>query len=151
MRGALLVAVLVGCSFNHGVLQGVFQDAPSGSAGSDSGTGDAPTTLIDAAPDAKVPPPSGITCPGSMCGSVCCEGCVDILLSICTGRVFECDGPEDCGSGEVCCNDKNGSVCTMGSCNGNGHFEACHVTSDCSFSCNDCSFRSDYGQKVCCE
>ena len=50
------------------------------------------------------------------------------------GKTYRCDGPEDCSASEVCCNDKNGSVCTTSTCNGNGRFEVCHTTSDCSFS-----------------
>lgn len=148
MRGpALLVCLAVGCSFEHGKLL-VFEDAPSGDGKRlDSGAGDGKSA--DAPTDA---PPNVVTCPGSMCGSVCCDGtCVDVIASICTGRTFRCDGPEDCSGNEVCCNDKNGSYCTTSSCDGDGHFEACHTAADCSFNCNDCSFRSDYGQKVCCE
>jgi hypothetical protein len=149
MRVGLLIALLAGCSFAPGVPPGVFQDAPGGDG---AGGGDGTSATGDAAIDAPGPPPSGITCPGQMCGAVCCDGlCVDVVLSICQGRVFRCDGPEDCAPNEACCNDKNGSYCTTSQCNGNGHFEACHTTADCSTNCNDCSFRSDYGQKVCCE
>jgi hypothetical protein len=150
MRAWLLVAMLAGCSFDHGFVTKVFDDAPGeGGSGSDSGPGDGPNIVIDAPPDAPKPPP-GIMCPGSMCGAVCCEGCVDVLLSICTGRVWDCDGPEDCDLGEVCCNDQNGSSCAS-SCNGTGKLAACHSANDCTTAnCTTCTFSSSYGQKVCC-
>jgi hypothetical protein len=149
MRSWVLVAVIAGCSFDHGFVPRGFEDAPgSGSAASDSGTPDGPSVAIDAAPDAPKPPP-GILCPGSMCGSVCCEGCVDVVLSICTGRVWECDGPEDCDTGELCCNDQSGSSCAS-SCNGAGKRVACHSTNECEATCTSCTFAGSYGQKVCC-
>jgi hypothetical protein len=143
--------MMIGCSFERGYAPKVFGDAPASDGQgrpSDAKPGDA-TPPADAKTDAA---PNSITCPGSMCGAVCCDGvCGDVVLSVCTGRVFRCDGPEDCTGSEVCCNDKNGSYCTTSTCNGNSHFEVCHTTADCSFSCGDCSFRGDYGQQVCCE
>jgi len=151
-----LVAVLavsllgLGCSFERGQGPRVFDDAPAGDGKAGDGStsmGDAASAGMDGSTDA---PPNQVTCPGSMCGTVCCQTCVDVVLSVCTGKVWECDGPEDCANNEVCCNDQNGSSCAT-TCNGSGRFEVCHNASDCSFACGDCSFRADYGQKVCCE
>ncbi len=131
--------LIVGCSYEPPLGQpDTATDAPG-----DTTPGDA--TSMDTATDA---PLEAIDCPGSMCGSVCCEGDCINAASVCTGNVFRCDGPEDCGIGEVCCNDQNGSTCVTGTCGG---YEACHTTSDCSFTCNDCSFSADHGQRVCCE
>jgi hypothetical protein len=145
----LAVAALTACSFEHGRLsQGSDGRVPDGLLSDGRTPGDG-STSSDAAVDAK---PNVVTCPGSMCGDICCEGsCVSAGTTLCTGTTYHCDGPEDCTGSEVCCNNKNGSFCTTQTCNGNGQFEVCHTGSDCSFNCGDCSFRSDYGQKVCCE
>ena len=138
MRCGVLLLV-VGCSYTPPL-------------GRPDGDTDAPidTPADSASTDAAIDaPPGAITCPGSMCGTVCCDGdCLNATTSVCTGNVFRCDGPEDCGTDQVCCNDQNGSTCVTGTCGG---FEVCHTPSDCSFACSDCSFASDYGQQVCCE
>ena len=147
LRAGLLA--LVACSFTPGALAPNLDGAPSGDAVDSDGSqaGDGNSTPIDAPSDTTSPP--SITCPGSMCGTVCCDGtCVSPVTSTCTGRIFRCDGPEDCTGSEVCCNSQNGSVCTASGCSG---FEVCHAPADCSFSCGDCSYRFDYGQNVCCE
>ena len=131
-RWAWTVAVLVACSFEHGG-----DPTQDGSVGSGSGSGSGSGTG------------ASVTCPGMMCGAICCDGtCSNAATSTCDGRVFHCDGPEDCASTEVCCNNKNGSVCTAGSCGGH---EACHGVTDCGSGCDKCSYESDYGQQVCCE
>jgi hypothetical protein len=149
MRAVFLVGLLAACSFEHSELPRAFDDAAS----SDGVAIDTPVPPGDgsmAATDAAIDGPwsSGISCPGVQCGAVCCVGAC--AAGTCAGTIYRCDGPEDCKSGEVCCNDQNGSYCTT-MCNGSGHFEACHTGADCSFTCTDCSYRSDYGQKVCCE
>ncbi len=150
-RGLLLTVAsssIASCSFEAKVPPAVPGDANRDGV-SDASTDAPPPSAADASPDA---PPSVIACPGSMCGSVCCDGtCINATASICSGKTFRCDGPEDCVGAEVCCNDKAGSSCTTSTCNGSSRFEACHTGADCSFNCSDCSFRADYGQKVCCE
>ncbi len=152
----LALALATGCSFT-------IKSAESDGAGSDAANVDSPpgdtglvtdgpsvdaVSMVDAAPDASS---IVVSCPGSMCGSNCCQGtCASQIASVCMGKTYECDGPEDCSGPAVCCNDKNGSRCTTSSCSSPG-FEVCHSTTDCSFTCNDCSFRPDYGQTVCCE
>ena len=147
LRHLVAVAVLAACSFEHGTSP-PGKDAAAGGGGA---VGDGPAAGGDCAMADSGLPPNGIACPGTTCGPVCCDGmCTNIVLGVCIGRSFRCDGPEDCPGQEVCCNDKNGSYCTQ-TCGGSGHFEACHTTADCSFSCNDCGYRDDYGQMVCCE
>jgi hypothetical protein len=144
-----LVVVVVGCSYE-------LTPNPD-TVGFDAATGDASATSDGQPTDGATAdgPSDQITCPGSTCGSVCCEGtCVDALASLCTGKTYECDGPEDCNTatGEVCCNSQNGSVCTTaGSCTGGNSLEVCHVGQDCSGGCTSCTFESGWGQRVCCE
>src|SRR5262245_24464959 len=138
MRWTTIMGFVAGCSFR--LPEGKTGDPPAGDAArTDS------AVVADGAP-LDTPSVGPIDCPGSMCGVVCCVG--QCQNTTCTGKVFRCDGPEDCNPGEVCCNNQNGSLCTT-TCS--GAFEVCHTTTDCSFSCNDCGFRVDYGQKVCCE
>jgi hypothetical protein len=48
----------------------------------------------------------------------------------CSGRLFTCDGPEDCSNGDDCCGSFNGSMCNGGGCGAN-EAPLCHVLSDC--------------------
>ena len=135
-RWAFAIALWGACSFEPGSEPG---QEPNGSGSGSSGSGSDSGTS------------SGVTvaCPGTMCGAVCCDGtCTSSALGTCEGHAFHCDGPEDCAPSEVCCNNKNGSVCTAGSCSGH---EACHTAADCGGSCNNCSYEGDYGQQICCE
>jgi hypothetical protein len=149
MRSVFVVLLISACSFDHSVVPSAFSDAASSDAVIDAPAmmGDGAMATKDGAVDAQ--PTSTISCPGSQCGNVCCVGAC--AAGTCAGEVYRCDGPEDCDADEVCCNDQNGSSCSSNPCTGGGRFEACHTTADCSFTCNDCSYRSDYGQKVCCE
>ncbi|MBA3391087.1 MAG: hypothetical protein H0T89_00500 [Deltaproteobacteria bacterium] len=151
-RAVLLMtasASITSCTFEAKVPPGGVPGDASRDGVVDASVDAPPPLAVDASPDA---PPSVIACPGSMCGSVCCDGtCINAVTSICSGRTFRCDGPEDCAGAEVCCNDQSGSSCTTAACNSSPRFEVCHTGADCSFNCSDCSFRQDYGQKVCCE
>ena len=146
----LALVIATGCGFTVTSPDG--EGTGSDAAIVDTSSGD---TAIDGTPSPDAVPDAsfvGVTCPGSPCGSVCCEGtCLNSIASICSGKRYECDGPEDCSGAEVCCNNQNGSTCTTSACNGSGQLEVCHSTTDCSFSCGNCSFDSAYGQNVCCE
>jgi hypothetical protein len=143
MRWLVLVGFLAACSFEHGEPASVFADAAT-----TGNTIDAPRTPTDASmATTDAPPSSTISCPGVACGAVCCVGAC--AGGTCAGEVYRCDGPEDCGANEVCCNDGNGSTCTA-NCYGEERTEACNTAADCNSYCNDCSFDSDFGQKVCC-
>lgn len=100
-------------------------------------------------------PASGIDCEGgTMCGDVCCIGTCEPLggnMFQCTGKTFACDGPEDCATGEVCCNDTAGSQCSASSCSGGNNLVVCHSAVDCTGTCTDCGLSSDHDQYVCCE
>src|SRR5262249_18304969 len=48
----------------------------------------------------------------------------------CAGAAFDCDGPEDCTNGELCCGDPGGSQCSGGGCGG-GEGVLCHTLNDC--------------------
>ena len=106
---------------------------------------------VDTAADASG---NAVTCPGAMCGPFCCDGtCANPIIGTCVGKLYECDGPEDCTGTEVCCNAQNGSACTpSGMCTtGNSPHEVCHAPADCSNTSCSCTFEGTYGQKVCCE
>lgn len=98
---------------------------------------DAPVTRPDAGPP-------GVVCGTSVCASpqVCCiqrrgreQTRTCTAADACSGGVAaECDGPEDCGSGEVCCGARRpGSIgaaeCTAESMCRVGR--VCHVDVDC--------------------
>lgn len=137
MRWAFMVG-LVACSYEPRLAE----VAP------DAATDALAVTDAIASQDAPLDAPvNTVTCPGSMCGAICCEG--TCAAGVCAGTVFQCDGPEDCGANERCCNDQSGSTCQSGTC-GSG-LEVCHLASDCSGSCGECSFESEFGQSVCCE
>lgn len=108
----------------------------------DGGPADAP--IVDAAPgtldafvaDAVV----GTPCGGDICDPMtekCCvppsDGgtptrmCIPVLEP-CVGPSATCDGPEDCGAGEVCCRAGVNASCAA-SCTG---VVVCHVDDDCS-------------------
>jgi len=95
---------------------------------------------------------TGIDCMGSTCDPAtqhcCITGmpgggatgmCVD-LGTMCMGAAVDCDGPEDCGGGEVCCARGSLSGITVGcepasdgcGTGGFGEFELCHDVADCS-------------------
>lgn len=96
------------------------------------------------------PTPGTVACPGTeACGcpssEVCCISQLPdnqltgkcSALTACTDAALVCDGPEDCGSGEVCCLDG-----LIGQCVPDGDcffgMRACRDNSDCRFATQDC-------------
>ncbi len=81
---------------------------------------------------------------GVFCGSMTCiapdsECCATQTLMCqspnagCNGAAFDCDGPEDCSNGDICCGGTGGSACTPlggGGCQG-GDVPLCHTLDDC--------------------
>jgi hypothetical protein len=145
MRSLVLVGFLASCSFEHSVAPSLFDDAATSASDAPRTPTDAAMVTSDAAADA--PPSSTISCPGVACGAVCCVGAC--AAGTCAGDVYSCDGPEDCSGNDVCCNDQNGSSCSS-TCYGEERSTACHTTADCGWDCDECTFSSGYGQKVCC-
>jgi hypothetical protein len=75
-------------------------------------------------------------------GDACCtldnggpsSRCIMSMQSMfCTFQRFECDGPEDCDHGDVCCPSQSGASCTSaGHCaSDTGSNAMCHVDADC--------------------
>ena len=96
----------------------------------------------------RAPTPDAVACPGApgcSCGSgqVCCVklvnnrvssgSCTD--LTACKGPALQCDGPEDCPSGQVCClvgTTGGGSSCMNPTdCFGAQDVPFCRADSDC--------------------
>jgi hypothetical protein len=103
-------------------------DGGSGAGGS-GGTGGGAGTSANA----------GVKCGTGSCdpaGSCCVTNGNSACETQCNGTVVSCDGPEDCGSGEVCCGSSgsNGSytgfACKNG-CSGVGDVIVCHASQDC--------------------
>lgn len=127
MRGAALICFLLACGDDGGA---PIRDAAPGPDG----------PVVDAA--------VGIACTDVFCDlpdTFCCAEalvpprisrfCVDEPeQNVCMGNRFFCDGPEDCGDGEVCCtNSANSDVrCApdLATCLGQG-FVVCHVNGHC--------------------
>ena len=106
------------------------------------GGGSDPVRDAGPTPDASnVDAANGVTCSRDFCDPIerCCIEqikppqvsyfCVaDEPAGICQGSEFDCDGPEDCADGEVCCG-ANASTCTpVGQCSGS---TICHSISHC--------------------
>ncbi len=130
----LALALSTACSGETaGVGDGGTADAP---------IGDAPPGTLDArGPDAFVADAvMGTPCGGGFCDPMtqkCCVShtdagaetrmCIPVADS-CGGPSASCDGPEDCGAGEVCCRAGANASCAA-SCTG---VVVCHVDEDCS-------------------
>lgn len=115
-----------------------------GTAGG-GGTGGGPDLAMSTPPDMVSAPADMTSFAGVYCGTMiclkptseCCAGQTTVICqtpaSACTGRPFDCDGPEDCMSGERCCGSTNGSMCggSGGSGCSNGDVPLCHTVADC--------------------
>jgi hypothetical protein len=83
---------------------------------------------------------TGVACNPSPClqPTGCCSftgGVACASATICSrdlGILFACDGPEDCGAGEVCCgSDSSGTICLAAFDCPNPTLHACHSSGDC--------------------
>lgn len=117
---------------------------------------------IDSAIDAPVTPTDGAI--GTTCGTAfctptqeCCVGggggstCVD--MGTCTTVTFDCDGPEDCGTNEVCCfgNGGGGGAAGGAECKPANQCQnnACHTAGDCTGTANMCCPLAQTGYSIC--
>ncbi|HEX7663242.1 MAG TPA: hypothetical protein VF407_01960 [Polyangiaceae bacterium] len=97
---------------------------------------------------ADLPPPvsDGVACGSSHCDDACCvtdggASCVASAASCNAGGSLVCDGPEDCGSVDICCEGASGatsgrvtycsSATASGTCPSAGDVVVCHVDGDC--------------------
>jgi hypothetical protein len=118
-----------------------------GSAGSGGSGGGADLSVVMPHDLAMGGPADMTSFEGVYCGTLVCtkptdECCVTQALGTtcqspaiqCTGRAFDCDGPEDCPmAGDRCCGSINGSACGAnggGGCS-NGDVPLCHTLADC--------------------
>ncbi len=133
---------------------------PRADTGSPTETDSGPSGL-DAAPSGAIDAgPPGVTCGTETCvdPQICCVAVAGgttsracALPADCMGVAAACDGPEDCGSGEVCCGMRSAGGGGSGStacvdeamC---GFGRLCHVTADCAGGDMCCSFM---GGSVC--
>jgi len=99
---------------------------------------DAPPPPPDAAPDAA---PLGVQCGATLCdpGDYCCirttgsgqtRACNPTFDCPANGTPYECDGPEDCGENQECCDLGIGSFCTAEGMTCFGSL-LCHTDDDC--------------------
>lgn len=93
----------------------------------DAGTGDDDDDDDDVEDDAGTgDPPNTITCAETTCevgDEACCATPGDVTSfaciatgGACAGGTMACDGPEDCGDGEVCCIRFGGGALPNGAC-----------------------------------
>lgn len=126
MSRAILVAILlVACGGN-----------PSAPAPPDAPVDAAGTVRPDGGPTPDAPQFEGVACdvPANACvapDGVCCTGAGnDRCLApqgLCGGERMQCDGPEDCGSGNVCCYIQgHGALCTPAGMCAAGDDVMCH-------------------------
>ena len=109
--------------------------------------------------DNGVDPEAGVV----NCGDVICDinskvCCIGLSGSTCEdscglfSAAQKCDGPEDCGVGQICCvGFPSGATCTdSNQCPGNQE-ELCHEDADCAdgFQCTPCSFPGSPPTDVC--
>jgi hypothetical protein len=97
------------------------------------------SALADAGPTTDAPGMSGVVCGADTCDATekCCitvsgmatmSTCVP-LMDPCGGVALECDGPEDCDTGDTCCAAPMGAEAgCRGVCMG---LALCHTTADC--------------------
>ena len=152
------VAAFLACGDDRGGSNTTKMDAPTTADDGSSGSNE-----IDAAIDA-----SGTTTDagvGAVCGTTSCTTAQECCLTMgsggtcvtagtCSGVGFQCDGPEDCGSTEVCCygNQGSGSSGTGGSeCKTTAQCQinACHVDMDCTGTTTKCCAVGNTQYKVC--
>jgi hypothetical protein len=115
----------------------------AGSGGSGGGADLSVSTPHDMTSDSPADMTSfeGVYCGAMVCKAPtaeCCAGQTTVVCQSnaipCAGRAFDCDGPEDCMSGERCCGSLNGSACGGngggGGCS-NGDVPLCHTLAEC--------------------
>ena len=127
MRVAALLALIAACGNDGG-----------GVIPADAGPIDAP--LFDAALgiDCKTVfcPPPEMCCAEQLVPPQFTQFCLEPdEADICMGNRYFCDGPEDCGEGQVCCTDSDSSdvACTdLATCQAQGTV-VCHVDRHCPF------------------
>jgi hypothetical protein len=130
----LLAAASTSCGYDRSAAGSI----DAGGVG-DGSTSDADPSAPDAVPvepDAAV----GIGCGGALCTGtqICCSAIVlGMVTQSCTepaecqGQASSCDGPEDCGDNQICCESSGSGA----ACQDQGlfcQFELCHTASDCS-------------------
>jgi hypothetical protein len=109
---------------------------------------DADPALPDAPPPPDAAPLSAtISCGASDCprdSEICCYTNYPNITQACSAAdqcmnvIAECDGPEDCDNGDVCCVETSGATCKPdGMCTGATTGKACHTNADCPKS-NNC-------------
>lgn len=160
----LLVAVgLAACGGgkNNNVDAASGSDAPIGGDGSpNDGTPNDGTPPNDGAPPNDGTPPSdaplGTTCGTATCDTTqeCCVGAggsTCVATGTCQTTAFQCDGPEDCASNEVCCfgaggMGSGGTECKAATmCQNN----ACHVDTDCAGNTSKCCALQNVQYSIC--
>jgi hypothetical protein len=147
----LVLTFLIACGSKHSTSG---DDAPSGT---DSSSTDSPTSG-DAGGDAmsNVDGAVGVACGTTTCSATqeCCltngqRTCVD--QGNCQGAAFECDGPEDCQMGEICCASNTGGTpgTTCQDATDMCRAIACHNDPDCPMTDPKCCQLGMTGLNVC--
>jgi hypothetical protein len=78
-----------------------------------------------------------VTCGAGACADSCCDGVCSVGCAVDAPTVFSCDGPEDCGTGYLCCGnvEKTETQCTAAmSC----PVYTCHASAHCTNAPNVC-------------
>jgi hypothetical protein len=84
--------------------------------------------------------------PQICCASFMNRQCVDSTLTSCPGGTrIECDGPEDCKDGKLCCASASGASCQASCLLAK---PVCHTQADCEGDANNCCPESA-GYKTC--
>jgi hypothetical protein len=78
-----------------------------------------------------------VTCGSGACADTCCDGVCSPGCALEVPTAFSCDGPEDCGTGSLCCGnaEQTQTQCMMAtSC----PVYTCHTSADCTNAPNRC-------------
>ena len=128
--GAIVIVIVIAACGRVGF-------EPIASRGEDAGSPADGAVLDDGAPL-----PDGFTGgPGVRCGAIDClppDRCCQVLAqacqipgTLCEGFYYNCDGPEDCAPGEVCCRAGTGSGTSCTTACSPSSFVVCHGDGDC--------------------
>lgn len=92
----------------------------------------------------------GVVCGDTFCaGTLCCNDVVNPARCVASGpcpQLFECDGAEDCDSGERCCANGGDTDCQTAACSSQ---QVCSSATQCPTSAPNCCPASYGNFKVC--
>ena len=113
--------------------------AGGGGTGGGDMSGDQPKDMSMTGP-ADMTSFSGVYCGNNICmapTNECCASANTLTCippaQLCNGNAYDCDGPEDCKTGQTCCGGGTGSTCNDlagGSC-ASGRAPLCHTLDEC--------------------